>query len=1251
MSTQTLLPGQPPSHTHQISLLSLFLIPSVLLLAIAVALSGYIALEGGASATHQVASQLRQETAGQIHQQLVHQLSTARQINNINATMIREGLVPIGKPEVVQRYFWNQLDHYPNLSSIYFGTSEGGLIDAGREGSGGFKYIIATEDYRAGVFRKYMTDASGNPTQLLVSIPDFDARTRNWYRSAIATRGVTWSDIYVLFTGQDMAIAASQPVFDPQGKLLGVVANDTFLSQINGFLQQLTSGQPGAAYIIERSGQLVATSTGEQLFAPVSTRTANDRLNGRNSQHAMVSESLATLTNQLGDLSKLTTSQEIEFEIEGKPHFARFTPFLELPGLDWVTVVVSSEEALMAEMSAARNHSIALMSLVLLLAVGIAVEVTRRIVRPLRSLNAAAHALTRGEEPAAIPLSGITEIRELEHSFDAMSFQLRQSLDVLTNEVTERERAEQELRQSESKYRQLVNHLHEIVFQTDCAGNWTYLNPAWTVVTGFKTHESLGKPLIDSVHAHDQRKHLDAFESLSQHTVAFIRQEIRLLHKDSGYRWVEFSARLTLDDEANVVGISGTINDITERKNADLALKVERSRLASVVDGTRAGTWEWNVQSGATVFNERWAEIVGYTLAELEPVSIDTWSKLAHPDDLEKSNELLQRHFAGELAYYDCEARMRHKSGEWIWVHDRGKVTTWTDDGKPLIMSGTHTDVTERVTAEIALRRAQKMNAVAQLTGGVAHDFNNLLGVVIGNLDLMELQNPRSSDLHQRIAMAKRAAQRAADLTKQLLAYSRHQFARTVVADCNQLIRSMEELIRQSVTSEVAVGFHLAGALWYTELDPSDLEDSLLNLVLNARDAMPRGGQLNIATTNCVIDSAKEGAYLPARTGDFVCLSVTDTGIGIPVENQDRIFEPFYSTKPRDHGTGLGLAMVYGFVQRARGFITVESEKGVGTTIRLYFPCTEKMLSTPKPQSSDPQSVETPIGAETILVVEDDKDLRLIAKDLLEGLGYGVLTAQDAAEAIQILKRKQKVDLVFTDVVMPGGVDGFELANRIATKFPQVKVLLTSGYSEHLARSQATVPEFTFNMLKKPYGLGQLAREIRHVLDRSPQDTGSEQKMSGKSVGGLWSDELALGIGAMDDDHRVVFDLLHQFRIATHEIDDPDSSVANLINLRAYIESHFKREEAVMASCGFKDLEGHRHVHRMLLTTLAERIEQYRQNEIQANELIAFLEWWWLDHLRGLDKAYAQHCAGQEQLIEIALNSCAVPSPADQRRT
>ena len=405
------------------------------------------------------------------------------------------------------------------------------------------------------------------------------------------------------------------------------------------------------------------------------------------------------------------------------------------------------------------------------------------------------------------------------------------------------------------------------------------------------------------------------------------------------------------------------------------------------------------------------------------------------------------------------------------------------------------TDTTEARRAENLLHQAQKMEAVGQLTGGIAHDFNNLLAVSLGNVELAEEAIGRGGDIRRYLAAIKRVNQRGTSLTNQLLAFSRKQALSPESTDAGHLVMEMGDLLSRSLGETIDVEVTLAADLWPCEVDRNQLEAAILNLAVNARDAMPDGGKLSIRTANVAVHSGELAVPPDTEPGDYVVISVADTGAGIPKDILDHIFEPFFTTKDVGRGTGLGLSMVYGFVKQSRGQVTISSTEGHGTTFNLYLP----RCDLAQAQAHDAHKNMGPPTAsrgETILVVEDDPEVRRLSAGLLRNLGYQIVEAADGREALRALAAAPRVDLLFTDVVLPGGMSGFNLAAEVKIDHPELPVLFTSGYI-NIASLDESVFDQDMELLRKPFTKQDLETMVRRVLDRQfPQTRNRENSPS-----------------------------------------------------------------------------------------------------------------------------------------------------------
>jgi PAS domain S-box-containing protein len=407
------------------------------------------------------------------------------------------------------------------------------------------------------------------------------------------------------------------------------------------------------------------------------------------------------------------------------------------------------------------------------------------------------------------------------------------------------------------------------------------------------------------------------------------------------------------------------------------------------------------------------------------------------------------------------------------------KMPVFGDDGQPEFLLCLSEDITERRNLERQLQQARKLEAIGRLTGGIAHDFNNLLGIVTGNLDLLLDRLEGDPDAMELARDALDGALRGAELTKRMLAFGRQQPLQPTVIDLNEIVLGMTNLLRRALREDIVITTAPADGLWPALCDKSQVENAILNLAINARDAMPGGGRLLLETANIRLDEDYASRNTEVAPGDYVMLAVTDSGTGMPPDVIERAFEPFFTTKPAGEGNGLGLSMIYGFVKQSEGHIKIYSEVGHGTTIRLYVPT----AGADAARDGQGQTADTPAARrETILVVEDDERLRRMAVKLLGSLGYQVREAGSARAALEILNSGESIDLLFSDVVMPGGMLGSDLAAEVKITQPRMKVLLTTGYSEVFVK-EGGGPLDDVAMIGKPYRKPELAAKLRELLD------------------------------------------------------------------------------------------------------------------------------------------------------------------------
>lgn len=632
----------------------------------------------------------------------------------------------------------------------------------------------------------------------------------------------------------------------------------------------------------------------------------------------------------------------------------------------------------------------------------------------------------------------------------------------------------QELSLKEERLRITLNSIGDAVITSNTDGLVLSLNPVAELLTGWRENKAIGKNVFDIfriLNVETRERIDDPIKQVLETGDNIVQGQTTILLSSTGEEFqIALSAAPIYDDQADIVGAVLVFRDITEKARINKKMAENEARLRAILDYSPMLISTKDLDGKFTLTNRHFEIVKGYGDNNFVGKNIyDVYpEKIA---DVLRQNDLKARNGAIKV-----EEKIHHKDGS-LHTYLSEKFPMTDQHGVLMGTGAISTDITQLKQSESALRRTQKMDAIGQLTGGIAHDFNNIMAIILGNVSLLKMQIDDDENILHRIETIEKSGQRAVDLTRQLLGFSRKQADKLLVTDLNSVINNMDSLIARSITPEIAVETSLEEDLWLCEIDPGDLEDALINLVINARDSMPEEGRLRIETKNCHIDPGDDQAFIDLDSMDYVQVAISDTGKGIPPKIQERIFEPFFTTKEKGKGTGLGLAMVYGFVNRANGVIKVESEAGAGTCFRIYLPRSEQSVSAEPEQ--EPLNDEILRGSETILVVDDEQSLRELAKDMLEAMGYQVLTAEDGQDALTMLRQRDDIRILFSDVVMPGGINGYQLAEKARTEQPQLRVLLTSGYTDRENQNQQKDNDV---VLSKPYSRLELSYRIRALM-------------------------------------------------------------------------------------------------------------------------------------------------------------------------
>jgi len=635
-------------------------------------------------------------------------------------------------------------------------------------------------------------------------------------------------------------------------------------------------------------------------------------------------------------------------------------------------------------------------------------------------------------------------------------------------------RAERALRETEEKLRLMAINMKEMVLAYDMNRRLIFANPAVETLTGYRVAELEKGGLVNWIHPDDRARMMAYWEGLFQGH-AYDGEEYRLVTRDGRIKWASATWGPIRDAAGRQIGIQGSERDITERKAADEALRESERRFRGLLEHVQLAAAMFDLKGNYVFVNDYTLAITGWTREEMIGHHVTEHLPPEQHEHIRAINEGLAS--SGEPSHWFTEPLLLTKDGKRRWLQ-ANNVALRNAEGQIVAIASLGVDVTEHRALQEQYLQAQKLESLGTLAGGVAHDFNNLLTVINGYSDIVFRSLREGDAARPKIDQVRKAGARAAALTQQLLAFSRRQIAQPRPVDLNRMVEESAGMFGALLGEDIELVTHLGRPLGQVMADPGQIQQVLMNLLANARDAMPDGGRLTIETTNGTISSGYRADHPEVTPGPCVLLTVADTGVGMDEDTRARLFEPFFTTKAPGKGTGLGLSTVYGIVKQSDGWIWVNSEPGQGTTFKIHLP---RVDAEDAPAAGKVPAVVERGHNETVLVVEDQDDVRALATAVLESLGYRVLSAANGPAALALAaEHKGPIDLTLTDVILPG-MNGRELADRLKVLRPEARVLFTSGYSRDVIGHRGVLDR-DVAYIAKPYAPDELAAKVREIL-------------------------------------------------------------------------------------------------------------------------------------------------------------------------
>lgn len=1061
------------------SLRTLILTLFTLLVFLAVGITSYISYRNGVNTVDEMVSQLSAEIMLRVEQHLDSYLEAAQSINEQNVRLAKHGLLDLKNTNKLYHYFWELGKIYQGLGTLAFADKQGNFIGANEPEN---YIVIADKDLTKGSIRRYAPTEDGNISDtILREKKNYDARKRSWYKNAVSAGKPTWTKINPSVTGARLDLTATAPFFDDSGNFQGIFLTDVSLSNITNFLQGLEIGRTGQAFIVERDWNVVATSFKELPFI-IEDQMSNKvrRFKASESKSSLIAGAANFLSQKIVYLDRLTTHQRMAFTLGSQKYFLQIAPY-QKNNLNFVTVIILPEADFMGHITYNNRVTISLICIAAILAILLGIWMSNRVISPLNKLSASAKALGQGKLDKPLDVDRNDEVGELAKVFNSMAENLNITIEELRQENEKRQETEQALLETlnlaedeKEKNKAIIAAIGDGISIQDTSFKILYQNDIHKSFIG--SHE--GEYCYQ---AYEKREticeHCPVAKSFSDGKIHNLERSVNF---PDGTRHFDITSSPVRDSKGNIMAGIEVVRDMTQRKNAELVVAGEKERLAVTLRSIGDGVITINSEGEVLFINKVAEELTGWNQSEAEgkPLSEvfnihDRFSKepLGHLIDT-TLNKVKSFNLPGNTVLVARDGTERIIADSVAPILDQ--------DSQPRGIVVVFRDVTHTIKTEEELLKIRKLESVGILAGGIAHDFNNILVAILGNLNLATQMLEKNHKVNPLLEDAVKASLRAKDLTNQLLTFAKGGSPVKELTSIENVIKDSAEFVLHGAKTNCV--FNIQDDIWLANIDKGQIGQVIQNIIINAQHAMPGGGTIQVSCEN-VTDPSHENVQLDYDK-DYIKITITDKGIGIPENLIEKIFDPYFTTKRE--GSGLGLAITHSIVEKHNGHINVWSKPGKGTSFYIYLPASKDIESYAQQQEAEKNYKQT--GKETVLLMDDDEMVRHVSTNMLEFMGYHVLNAADGLEAITLYKDKfdagEPIDIAIMDLTVPGGMGGQEAVLEILKINPKARVIVASGYSNDPVL--ANYKKYGFKAaVVKPFDIKDLNTVIDQVLSRN----------------------------------------------------------------------------------------------------------------------------------------------------------------------